>query len=139
MVAYSFKPSFEEPILAGTKMQTIRNMRKRHARPGEELQLYLGMRTRACRLIARTVCTEVHEVRLDFEHGEVSIDDAICITTSSGLDAFALADGFGSPFAVRAGVSPWEVMTRWWAMTHDQPIYRGVLIQWGALTSRGAA
>lgn len=139
MVAYSFKPSFVAPILAETKMQTIRNMRKRHARQGEELQLYLGMRTRNCRLIARTICTETHDIRLDFEHGEVTLDDAICISDLAALDAFALADGFGGSLAERASLSAWDHMSRWWALTHGQDVFRGVLIQWGRLIERGAA
>ena len=48
MVAYSFKRRFREPILAGSKQQTIRADRKRHARRGEALQLYTGMRTTQC-------------------------------------------------------------------------------------------
>lgn len=55
MVAYSFKRQFGPPILAGTKGGTIRNDRKRHARPGEELQLYHGMRTKSCTLIANHI------------------------------------------------------------------------------------
>ncbi|MEJ0016825.1 MAG: ASCH domain-containing protein [Acetobacteraceae bacterium] len=46
MVAYSFKRDFAAPILAGIKRQTIRADRRRHARPGEVLQLYTGMRTK---------------------------------------------------------------------------------------------
>ncbi len=47
MVAYSFKKRFAPPILfglthgplaEGMKRQTIRNDRKRHARPAEEIQ-----------------------------------------------------------------------------------------------------
>ena len=59
MVAYSFKARFAEPILAGTKLHTVRAPRKRDARPGEELQLYRGMRTRQCALIARKTCAGV--------------------------------------------------------------------------------
>ena len=51
MVAYSFKSQFEEPIVAREKRQTVRGFRKRHARPGEPIQLYVGMRTRNCRKI----------------------------------------------------------------------------------------
>lgn len=74
MVAYSFKAQFVEPIRAGLglptepqirpKRQTIRADRKRHARPGEELQLYRGMRTRQCFLIGRAACTEVTKIRI---------------------------------------------------------------------------
>jgi len=63
MVAYSFKAQFREPILAGTKRQTIRADRKRHARLGEALQLYTGMRTRQCKLIGRATCNALGFVR----------------------------------------------------------------------------
>lgn len=66
MVAYSFKRRFAEPILAGAKRQTIRADRRRHARPGEELQLYTGMRTKSCRLIARRTCVDIQRVILVF-------------------------------------------------------------------------
>lgn len=73
MVAYSFKQRFAPqiiaglqtgPLVVGMKRQTIRADRKRHARPGEELQLYTGMRTRSCQLLGRTTCTAVAPVRL---------------------------------------------------------------------------
>ena len=51
MVAYSFQPGFAAEIIAGRKTQTIRNPRKRHAMPGEHLQLFTGMRTRYCKKI----------------------------------------------------------------------------------------
>ena len=35
VVSYSFKRQFIDPIKRGTKRQTIRADRKRHARPGE--------------------------------------------------------------------------------------------------------
>ena len=49
MVAYSFNSRFEVAIREGWKTQTIRAGRKRHARPGEMLQLFCGMRTAHCR------------------------------------------------------------------------------------------
>lgn len=134
MVAYSFKASFEAPILAGTKTQTIRNPRKRHARPGDELQLYFGMRTRSCRLIGRSICTSAPQVRLDFAQQLVELDDALTLSGDAELNAFALADGFGGSLAERAGLAPWEHMTRWWALTHNSvEVFPGVLIRWGAL------
>lgn len=82
MVAYSFRQRFVAPIQVGLgtiehipgteyapKRQTIRANRKRHARPGEELQLYCGMRTKGCFLIGRARCTSVSGVRLQFGLG----------------------------------------------------------------------
>lgn len=134
MVAYSFKASFEAPIIGRTKRQTIRLPRKRHARPGEILQLYVGMRTRSCRLIGKSLCTEISEVRLDFEANVVSLGDAIELAEPEELDAFAIDDGFTVPERLRGTVSPWTYMRRWWSVTHpDQNVFRGVLIGWGEL------
>lgn len=129
MVAYSFKGRFAEPILAGTKRQTIRADRKRHARPGEELQLYTGMRTRSCRLIGRAPCTFVGSIRIDVEHGRIeSLGTGTAWTTLEEIDLFAQRDGFAD----------WRDMARFWAAEHpDLPVFSGVLIQWGEL--RGGA
>lgn len=52
MVAYNFQSQFVEAIRNGSKSHTIRrNGKRRHARPGESLQLYSGMRTKACKKI----------------------------------------------------------------------------------------
>ena len=118
MVAYSFKARFAEPIIAGTKGGTIRAAWKMfdagavrrdgktflrhprrdtggHARPGEELQLYTGMRTKHCRLIARKTCVAVQPIRLNFAHEVVTLADHL-LTTPATLDPFALFDGFAS-------------------------------------------
>ncbi len=67
MVAYSFDRRFVPAIVSGAKRQTIRAHRARHARPGETLQLYTGMRTRQCRKIVERdpVCTRIDEVLFD--------------------------------------------------------------------------
>lgn len=128
MVAYSFKPSFVAEIIAKRKRQTIRLPRKRHARPGEALQLFTGPRMKPVRVGAAT-CRAVLDVRLDFSAERVELSNAIVIEGDAALNDFALRDGF-SP---RAGleIAPWEYMARWWAMTHrNKPIFAGVLIDW---------
>lgn len=87
MVAYSYKAGFVAPIRVGLglavldlhyelggylpgqpirpKRQTIRaNGRRRHARPGEALQHYHGMRTTKCFKIGDARCKGVSDVRL---------------------------------------------------------------------------
>jgi hypothetical protein len=128
MVAYSFKPSFVPLITSGVKQQTIRLPRKRHARPGETLQLFHGPRMKPVR-IGSAICLSTSQVRLDFKADVVSIDDAIEIRGDDQLNAFATRDGFGDS---RTGVAPWEFMSRWWSVTHpDQPVFAGVLVDWG--------
>lgn len=95
MVAYSFRPQFEDSILSGRKRQTIRAIgRRRHAQAGDALQLYTGMRTSACRLLARSVCKSTHEVSIVFS-GD-GIDDNVWLhgIRFGDLTGFAQADGF---------------------------------------------
>ncbi|MGY0779836.1 S49 family peptidase [Azospirillum argentinense] len=81
MVAYSFRPRFIDPILAGLepgpllpgmKRQTIRGASggKRHARPGELVQLYTGMRTRQCRKLGEGRCVAAEPVTLLVKAGK---------------------------------------------------------------------
>ncbi|RVU15202.1 hypothetical protein [Methylobacterium oryzihabitans] len=127
MVAYSFKARFAEPILLGAKAGTIRADRKRHARPGEQLQLYTGMRTRHCRLLVRTACTAVVPVRLSFHRqfgpGVFVVDGERL--TASEMDAFAVADGFADVLD----------MSAFWLAEHppaagDALDFSGVQIRW---------
>lgn len=57
MVAYNFQTDFKPAILSGRKLSTIRpNGKRRHAVAGDELQLYVGMRTSSCCLLLRVPC-----------------------------------------------------------------------------------
>lgn len=64
MVAYSFHRMFAPDVEAMIKRQTVRAHRKRHARIGEPVQLYTGMRTKQCRklVIPDPICHRVDEI-----------------------------------------------------------------------------
>lgn len=122
MVAYSFQKRFVGPILARTKRQTIRADRKRHARPGEELQLYTGMRTKHCRLIMRAPCVDIRPIRILFDD-DPEYEGIVTPTLGypDGLDGFARADGFQS----------WAELKAFWRERHpgiDE--FEGVIISW---------
>jgi hypothetical protein len=135
MVAYSFKHSFILPISAGTKRQTIRLPRKRHARAGEAVQLYAAMRTRYCRkIIPDPLCVGVDEVIFDLR-GAVARDpasyrEALRVNgipvVDEATDAYARGDGFDGS----ASVAPFAFMVRWWLMTHGAALFEGVAIRW---------
>ena len=135
MVAYSFAPQFAEAVSTGVKRQTVRGPRKRHARPGESLQLYCAMRTRHCyKLVeADPVCIDVQPIRIvvsrqteqlikSIEIDGVALDD----TT---IDAFASADGFQAPVT-----EPWawsrRLMGAFWLDRHGAGNFDGFLIRW---------
>lgn len=142
MVAYSFKRQFVDPIKVGLglrgselarpivppKRQTIRADRKRHARPGEELQLYCGMRTRHCFLIGRAKCLAVRGIHLVFDARTILIERAEMSAIKDWLlyrdaDAFARSDGF----------KHFEEMQAFWDAEHGVAEFTGFLIQWEPL------
>ena len=136
MVAYSFKKQFGPQILAGTKAQTIRADRKRHARTGEMVQLFTGMRTRQCRRLGESQCVEVLPVRFAFSKrgaAELMQVGERYLVTSAQMNAFAQADGFADLEAM-AGF--------WWAEHPPEAgnvlTFEGVLIRWQALVPAAA-
>ncbi len=152
MVAYNFNPRFALAVVHGAKRQTIRAPRKRHARLGERLQLYTGMRTRTCRLLRDDVfCTRLDEVRFDLRPlaGVVMPDTAVALAIAiaqaepalavNGIpieavdeqDAFAARDGFDGWFLDgRERLTPFEAMVLFWMGTHGAGLFEGVMISW---------
>ena len=148
MVAYSYKKRFVPNIRAGLgiategdavwvydggitraptpKRQTIRADRKRHARPGEELQHYCGMRTKHCFLIGRARCTSTDSILIKIGmDADLGFRIAGKNLPDRDAEAFAHADGFGSI----------EDMWLFWKEEHEAVShFGGVLIRWEPLT-----
>jgi hypothetical protein len=121
MVAYSFQKRFAPKILGGTKQQTIRLVgRRRHARPGEEIQCYTGLRTKHARLIRRVTCTDVLPIHIWFVgRSRIKVGDDLVYD----LDSFAIGDGFDH----------WDDMWEFWREHHDKPSeFSGLIIKWSA-------
>jgi hypothetical protein len=128
MVAYSFQRQFEAPILAGIKRQTIRAHRKRHAEPTERMQLYVGLRTKHCRMIGTGTCVDAKPITIDLAENRIRIGhdfltepgDRI-IQRPGMLDAFARSDGF----------EHWAAMRDFWTKNHPgRALWSGVLLRW---------
>lgn len=137
MVAYSFKRQFVPKIEDGTKCQTIRAIgKRRHARPGETLQLYFGQRSQHCRLIGERPCTSVMRITIDFDTDKVETDQwSIGPARRKNkprrrlkqLDEFAQMDGF----------EDWFAFIDFWRAEHFKrrtPTgkWKGLLIKWEA-------
>lgn len=124
MVAYSFQDRFVEPIRAKRKRQTIRALgTRRHARPGEELQLYNRMRQKSCKLVARETCATSTAIFINFDVPSICFDGDVLL--GAALNDFAQLDGFSS----------WADMVGFWSDEHfggEAPsgIFEGVLIRW---------
>lgn len=125
MVAYSFKKRFAAPIRAGTKRQTIRAERKgrgRHARPGEALQLYTGMRTKHCeKIVDDQACRDVQRVLLNWSNGPLLVGINGTMLGNKATAEFIVADGFVNEADMRA----------FWEAEHPGvEVFEGVLIKW---------
>ncbi|AJP73146.1 hypothetical protein [Sphingomonas hengshuiensis] len=131
MVAYSFAPMFAEAVASLAKRQTVRAFRKRHARPGEALQLYTSMRTRSCRklLAVDPVCVDLRHILI--AHGAlqplfISIEGRDL--DRDEIEAFAIADGFGGG-AEPDGLAA-DRMADFWLRHHGAESFGGVVIRW---------
>lgn len=132
MVAYSFKRRFVAPIRVGLgivdtpdilpKMQTIRALgKRRHAQPGDMLQLYHGMRSQHCFLIGLAICNKVLPVRL-----WIGGDDL-----TATLDGDRLTSGDADEFAQRDGFSGLPDMHQFWREEHPDVVeFTGLCIMW---------
>jgi hypothetical protein len=149
MVAYSFKRRFVDPIKCGLglpldeigalvlpKQQTIRAIgKRRHARPGETLQLYQGMRTKQCFKIGEARCASVEGVMLKWSEWPAFMTYDVAerepgvwrrignIRPIIDMEAFARADGFGC----------FDDMQRFWTEEHGPETFEGKLIRWEPL------
>lgn len=109
------------PIETGRKCQTIRAVgRRRHARGGEELQLYTGMRTRQCRLIGRATCVACEPIEITFNPGAVKVPSTGAWRGLPKLDWFAQEDGFDD----------WAGMVAFWLAHHGLEPFTGLWITW---------
>lgn len=131
MVAYSFKQQFEALIASGEKRQTVRGFRARHARPGEALQLFCGMRTRSCfKIIPDPICTRLRHVNIaigDPMRPVPVIELDGIILNPEEAERFAEADGFRATASIPATA----MLNAFWTLHHpDVWHFSGVVIEW---------
>jgi hypothetical protein len=121
VVAYNFRSRFVDPIIAGTKTQTIRARRKTgHVPIGGKIQLYSSMRTKQCRKIGEAVCLAQWPIVIDVRWAEIKLAGDT-IREGPSLHKFARQDGFAN----------WDDMRRFWHIMHgNKQIFEGYLIIW---------
>jgi hypothetical protein len=112
--------------MSGSKRQTVRAAgRKRHARPGEAVQIYAGLRTRSARkLIPDPICRAVDHIIIVVdpasENGIAGMEINGVPLTRAQMAAFAWDDGF-------IGLASFG---RFWRVTHGPGKFEGVVIRW---------
>lgn len=153
MVAYSFQKMFAPQVEGLTKRQTVRANRKRHARPGEAVQLYTAMRTKYCRKLVTPdpICTHLDDIRLEIGEARVprirrsmgyvaAIEINGRALTDEEIVAFAIADGFsperlaplvlGASKAFADWVNAAFLMGDFWKVAHGTGAWQGVVVHW---------
>lgn len=143
MVAYSFKERFIAPISAGLgknvpgatpKRQTIRNTTgpsgkpRRHARPGEAVQLYYAQRhPKLCRKLGDGICKETLPIsmKVGVKRGDMVIGIRGTVLVRAAAEQFARDDGFADL------ADMWD----FWRAEHGKKnreafTFTGTLIRW---------
>lgn len=92
MPAYNFMQIWEPKILDRSKFTTIRRRRKRQTRPGDVLALYVGQRTKSCRLVGRAPCVKVTPIVIYPFEMNLKLEGAL-MTVGKSLEV-ARRDGF---------------------------------------------
>lgn len=114
MVAINFSAQFADRVERGEKRQTIR--RGRRCEAGQSLQLYTGMRTKACRKLRDAVCSDVTYVGLTARG--VTLGDVRRFPRD--IDDFARADGFDD----------YAAMWKWFSERYGTNSFTGYVIRW---------
>lgn len=133
MVAYSFAPQFVPAVSTLEKRQTVRSHRKRHALPGEPMQLYTAMRTKHCRKLVTPdpICIDVRHIEIGIDSRSANILTSIEVEgialSSDEMEAFAVADGFGGALATGFAL---RRMGAFWLDHHEWSRFVGVVIRW---------
>jgi hypothetical protein len=141
MVAYSYKRRFVPAIQVGLansleeivalnlnhspapKRQTIRGPRggHGHAKPGQLMHHFCGMRTEGCFLIGIGRCIGTNPIHLSFKPDKVECHAIGIFTLASYLDRFAKLDGF----------IDWTELRSFWRENHQGVNkFEGFLIRW---------
>lgn len=130
MVAYNFKAQFADDVENLIKRQTIRPKRKRPTRAGDDLQLYTGMRTKACRLLTEAKCKSVKPIIIGYDFAEVDGIRVHLDNAKNGeyqavsLEWLARADGF------RDALAFFEFFRTTYGVTPEKPLEDMEIIRW---------
>ena len=117
----SFKPEFQQLVREGKKTQTIRLKGKRPPRPGDKLYLFTGLRTKKCKRLGETRCSQVQDITI-VGLSEVYVNGKLL--TPGRIDSLARKDGFRTLYDFYG----------FFKSHYDLP-FKGVVIKWEELAT----
>ena len=116
MPALNFLNRLAPAVEDGTKRHTVRRMAKRPIKPGDKLCLFTGMRTKQCRRLMDTVCTDVQNIRITAGYG-------------CWIDGNPLTGVEADTFARNDGLAEFDELADWIGKNYGLP-FDGVVIHW---------
>lgn len=129
MVALSFKRDFVADIEYGRKRRTIRRVRKAgNPKPGAALQLYTGMRTKACEKILDAVCSRVRPVVID-HRGVFLAGRQLWAGDAPAYQGGPNPEDYDGDFARADGFESFGDMAEFFEREYGLP-FEGQLIEW---------
>jgi hypothetical protein len=129
MVAINFKPEFVIAIDGGTKLRTIRRVRKAgNPEPGKPLQLFTGLRTKHCEKIRDVTCTRVRPVVIC--NMGVKLDGRNLLAGDApAYQGAPQPDEWDGDFARADGFDSFSDMVEFFEKQYGLP-FKGQLIEW---------
>lgn len=135
MPLLGFKRQFSSFVQDGSKFHTLRAKRKNRPRVGDTCHCFEGLRTKKCRLLRRSPCIRVQDVRIEF------VPDGIAYFIRISIDGAELSMREAGEFAWRDGFRTYGVnydaalseFAAFWEATHDMgrgDSWEGDLISW---------
>lgn len=136
MVAINFKPEFVCAIDGGEKRRTIRKVRKSgNPEPGKPLQLFTGLRTKACEKIRDVTCTRVRPVLIN--HMGVVLDGRhLWAGDAPAYQGGPQPDYYDGDFARADGFDCFGDMVDFFEKQYGLP-FEGQLIEWSLSNTSG--
>lgn len=120
----SFKPQFKAPILAGTKIHTIREDKPGRWKPGIYIHFATGVRTKNYECFYKEQCKSTQHVEIYMVKNTVTISIDFRVLEFDEMIAFAKNDGFNDLPELCEWFKPIA------PMHGGVSIYRGILIHW---------
>lgn len=96
MPALNFQKRFAPGVEDGSKPQSIRANRKRPFKAGDRLVFYTGQRTKYCRKLGESVCTEAFDIEIGYGYGFWRVRVNYRMLDLVEIADLARADGFQS-------------------------------------------
>lgn len=129
MVAINFKPEFIVLIDSGQKTRTVRRVRKSgNPKRGDILQLYVGLRTKACEKIREVRCTRVRPIRIT-RMGVTLGDRVLYAGDSPAYQGAPDPEAYDGDFARADGFDCFTDMVDFFHQQYGLP-FEGQLIEW---------